>query len=122
MFNSILVVAWATVFCQKELPLWGTTSLKVFCIVGMLTGVTWMGLGYRGREYGTYFLSQAARFEDSLPEYCRVCNKGLETRNEFWFPWAGSYLHLIGWPFLFIALHVVLLALSFRPDPPPPGG
>ncbi len=51
IINSILVVAWATLFDAKHAHLWAKVVMTAISVLGILTGVTWADLGKRGRQY-----------------------------------------------------------------------
>lgn len=112
MFNTILILAWSTIFSQSGRPAYARVVLVLFCVVGGVSGVTWSALGYRGREYLTYFLSEAAKFEKDAPKFHQVCTNALSKRAQFPFQALGSFGHLVFWPLGFFCLYVVLLHVS----------
>ena len=112
MFNTILILAWSTIYSQNSGPRCRSVVLSLFCLVGAFSGVTWSFLGDRGRKYLTYFLEQAAAFESKLPESHKVCTQALKTRDVLRFRRFGSYGHLVYWPWGFVAVYVVLLLVS----------
>lgn len=112
MFNTILILAWATVYGQVTRPHCARLVLAVFCVFGGASGATWSFLGRRGREYGTFFLEHASEFEKNIPDKQRVCTEVLRERVKLPHRYLGSFVHLVWWPWGFVGLYVLLFIVS----------
>lgn len=51
LINSILVVAWAMLFHDKDAHRWVQFVMTAITTPGILTGIAWAGLGKRSRQY-----------------------------------------------------------------------
>jgi hypothetical protein len=51
IINSVLVVAWATLFQEKDAHLFAKIVMTCIAALGVLTGIAWADLGRRGRQY-----------------------------------------------------------------------
>ena len=61
--NAILLVAWATIYASEpDNP--GLVAMALFCIVGAVSGIVWVELGRRGREYLRQYIEQATQLEE----------------------------------------------------------
>jgi hypothetical protein len=119
MFNTILVLSWATLWTAASAPHSRPVVLVAICILGSLSGIFWAALGYRGRAFISEFMNMAKEFEaDSavwskdLEKY-RQATKAIELRDSLGYSWAGSRVLLIGGPLAFTVLYGVLLVISF---------
>ncbi len=112
MFSTILILAWSTIYSQSSRPKCASIVLALIAVVGGVSGVAWSGLGYRGRKYVTFFLEEGARIDGAAADGCRVCWRAIDTRQEFQFPFLGSFYVLIGTPLVFSALYIVLFIAS----------
>ena len=64
--NSILLVAWATVFASQS----GNNRscvLAVLCLPGIILGIIWAFLGERSSQYLDILHSSIEKFEKSIP-------------------------------------------------------
>jgi hypothetical protein len=115
MFSTILILAWSTIYSQSNRPKCAPVVMALISVVGMLSGVAWSGLGYRGRMYVNFFLEQGAGIDANAAEDCRVCKWAIETREKFKFSFLGSFYILTIAPLVFSGLYVVLFAVSLMP-------
>jgi hypothetical protein len=119
MFNTILVLAWATVWVS------GAPQLKAVILVaisslGGVSGVFWAALGYRGRAFLSDYMKMAADLEaDSnvwageIEKYKPATNS-IALRDSLRFSWAGSRVILIAGPLAFTVLYGVMFCVSLR--------
>jgi hypothetical protein len=119
MGNSILVLAWATIFancnCKGSVV---NVVLVAICVLGGLSGVAWAALGWRGRTFLHEYLALADRMEGDntcwppgLQKY-KPFGLTLEVGDTGVQPWARSRPILVVGPLLFTFLYVVLLVAS----------
>lgn len=65
MGNSILVLAWATIYASMDRSIMTVLVLSAICILGGVTGIAWSILGARSRRYHRLHLKQAIELEGS---------------------------------------------------------
>jgi hypothetical protein len=76
MFNTILVLAWSTIYAaDPSLQHSQKWPLGAFCLIGVLSGVSWAFLGYRGRAYLKKYLEIAEAFENDHHVWGNELNK-----------------------------------------------
>ncbi|MFZ2640706.1 MAG: hypothetical protein WA117_06935 [Verrucomicrobiia bacterium] len=63
MFNTILVLAWATIYAQMNRPPMARTVMAVMCALGFFSGLFWWGLGLRGRDFLQHYRNLARQME-----------------------------------------------------------
>lgn len=63
MFNTILILSWATVWVPATAPQSRPVVLAAICILGGISGIFWAALGYRGRAFLSAFMTMAKEFE-----------------------------------------------------------
>jgi hypothetical protein len=118
MGNSILVLAWATLFVsQANRPLEGYVMLAI-CIFGGASGPFWAWLGERGRNFLNAYVDQAIIIEDKWPESfneLKIFTKSKHMRDNLPRKMAGSYylLKFIPWGFSILYL-VMFMATIYR--------
>ena len=114
LFNSILVLSWATIVAP------GTGKqyiivLSAICFLGIVSGVCWSFLGYRGRFIQKEYLGMAIKLEseelfwpDNLKEW-KPATKTKELLESLHCSNAGSSKVILTWaPVVVAALYVVL--------------
>ena len=125
MGNSILILAWATIFAIGDKGLTHLIVLASICIVGGLSGIAWRGLGKRSRAYVEKYKELGAGFEAAPPsdqkgfrvftplsttiDNQKTCNDLAPRRQHRRYPPFGSYRILTIGPLLFLALYTILL-------------
>jgi hypothetical protein len=63
MFNTILILAWATIYAPQTRPGMARFVLAIMCVLGGISGVAWAGLGCRGRKFLDEYINLAVKFE-----------------------------------------------------------
>jgi len=112
MFNTILILAWSTIYSQTNCPGCSAIVMALMAFVGLISGPVWSALGYRGRKYVDLFLEGGAAIDQDAGHGCQVCKRSLETRNEFgWRLFSSRYILTIA-PLVLSALYFVLLIAS----------
>jgi hypothetical protein len=122
MFNTILVLSWATVWVGSSLQQaqLKTVILVTICTLGGLSGIFWAALGYRGRAFLYAYTKIAAEFESDSAvwtkdiEKYKPATKTIELRDSLCYSWAGSRVLLIGGPLAFTILYIIMLFVSLR--------
>ncbi len=116
MCNSILVLAWATLYAQDQPP-WPTrVVLALIATLGGVSGVLWAALGKCGREITTAHVNQAHKLEPecldpSTPDELRPIGEAKRIRLNH--PkWASSTCLLQAGPWGFTVLCAVLFVAS----------
>ena len=118
MGNSILVLAWATIFVSTTDSRMTTFVLSAICILGVLSGPAWAALGARGRKYHDNYVKLASNIE--IDPTCwpieldknRPSEKTKEIRDASPSRWSSSRFLLQAGPWCFTALYIVLLVAS----------
>jgi len=102
MANSILVLAWATIFASSLSDRPGPkTVLAAICILGGASGVAWAGLAVRGRKFLFDFVGLAQAIETAPAHWAGTLGavEPLSTdanlRDTQPFRWAGSLYLLV---------------------------
>jgi hypothetical protein len=111
VFNSILILAWSTIYSQSNRPRCAAVVMVWMCVVGFASGPVWAWLGYRGRKHHTVFLEAAANIEAGAAANCQVCRRILQLREED-FPQFSSFYILIGTPGVITLSYIVLGIVS----------
>ena len=118
MFNTILILAWATVYSQEIRPAWGSAVLAIMCVLGGVSGLAWAGLGVRGRKFLNEYLLLAEHIEADAQCWSQDVQKYKPiTLTRQWistFPFgcAGSRFLLTGGSLAFTAFYGFLLYVS----------
>jgi len=120
MFNTILVLSWATLWTAASSSQSRLVVLIAICILGSISGIFWAALGYRGRAFLSEYMNIAKELEadpavwaEDLEKYRQV-TKALTLRDSLCYSWAGSRVLLIGGPLTFTVLYVVMLVVSLK--------
>jgi hypothetical protein len=119
MGNSILVLAWATIFVSRAAcTVAGRSVLAAICMLGAASGVAWAALSFRGRRSLFVFLDLGQTLERGKPPWTSELGEltplstAANLRDKQAFGWAGSlYLLVIG-SLAFSALYSVMLVAS----------
>lgn len=120
MANSILILAWATIYAPQQHPAFATTVLVVISVLGLVSCVAAAALGVRGREYLSKYVDLGVCIEAdekcwgmNLAQY-KLLTITKQYGKEASFCWARSrYLLWLG-PVAFFVLNGFLLCVSFR--------
>ena len=112
MANTILILAWATLFASDSSEKFVFRFL--LCMIsffGGATGAYWGALGYRGRQFVDKFSDIAEQLENDWPNELKA-QKPLATvramRDDLAYGWAGSSFILPYVPVGFSVLYLVL--------------
>lgn len=121
MANSILILAWATIYVSQSKTHIKTIVMVAICVIGAISGFFFGLLGIRGRLI--------------LKEYIKL-GRSIEAKPKFWpidlqehklftdierirdqthFRWAGSFYILPVGPWTFAVLYIILLYASLEP-------
>jgi hypothetical protein len=119
MANSILVLAWATLFASSKADwLTGKVVLSAISLSGAVSGIAWAALSVRGRRFLFDFVSLGQLIEGgetlwptSLKEV-QPLTKAANLRDQQAFRWAGSLFVLVYGALAFTALYSILLVAS----------
>jgi hypothetical protein len=118
MGNSILVLAWATIFVSTTDSCMTPFVLSAICILGVLSGPAWAALGTRGRKYLDKYVELAYSMEtdstcwpDELDKH-KPFAQTKESRDASRKGWSTSYFLLQAGPWCFTILYIVLLVAS----------
>jgi hypothetical protein len=121
MFNTILVLAWATIWVSKDAAAVSKAVVLVaICSLGGISGIFWAALGYRGRT----FLDEYVKISSDIEADARIwaadmkkikpLTKTIELRDSMCYGWAGSRVVLIGGPLAFTLLYGIMVVISLR--------
>jgi len=119
MANSILVLAWATIYASQDRFVLTSFVLSVICAVGGGSGIVWARLGTRSREYVQKHIEQAVELEKDQKTW-------EEETAETWKPftaakaisdkaeWYTTSRAVLKWgPVVFAVFYVILLFASW---------
>jgi len=120
MFNTILILAWSTIYAAQACPADAWTVLATMTILGAVSGIAMVGLSIRGRRFLDEYVNLAEKIEaddkcwsEELKPY-KPLTLTKECIKTFPHGWAGSG-HLLTWgSFAFAAFYVFLFHLSIR--------
>ncbi len=116
--NSILVLAWATIFSSDQRRILRSLVMVGICLLGGLSGLAWAGLGKRGRAFLNKFVDLSAGLENDSTCWpqAQMQRKPLsiarEMREDLGYKRFGSYYLLTWGPRLFSVLYLLLLIAS----------
>jgi len=117
LFNSIMIMTWAMIYVKTPHDQFDNIILFGICIMGIISGIFWFGLGYRGRKFMFMFVEKGVDFE--MMNFNRKIDlfKFIQTtRDSLRCRWAGSFYILMIGPILVSLFYVflsVLLILSY---------
>lgn len=63
MVNSILLLAWATIYTYKDISLMRSCVLILISFIGLVSGLIWAGLGIRGSTFHYEFVKKISEME-----------------------------------------------------------
>lgn len=119
MATTILILSWATLFTNDP----DKTSPKIIlisiCLIGIISGVLWAALGYRGRRFLNEYSNAGANIERNSElwqgelQNLAPLTLSRELRDRLPFRYAGSLYLLTGVPMVFSLLFVIMLIISF---------
>lgn len=118
MGNSILVLAWATIYVSDSEGLASNIVLLAICILGLMSGPAWATLGKRARQSLTRYLELGKTLEENADLFptdlkdFRIFSRVLQIRKDLPGGWSGSYYILQAAPWAFAVLYFVLFAAS----------
>ena len=70
LFNTILFLAWSTIFAKQNNSWQFIVALQVFPILGILSSVFWLSLGEDYVSASNLFSDLAVEFERNFPPEC----------------------------------------------------
>ncbi len=119
IINSILIVAWATLFAkQPPLSVWTKVVMTAISLLGITVGWAWSDLGRRGRQYLDQYKAKAKAieehhdkkdwWEEGIPITDRPFQVTVVTRRL-----SSSAFLLIWLPLLFSLMNVILLIATW---------
>lgn len=118
-FNSILIVSWATVWASSNRSTGSSAFLIGVCVLGMVSGVFWWGLGYRGRKFLNLFVEKGVEIEndsmvwaDGSEKYRSMCKDIDSYRKSLGWGWAGSWWVLQFGPVVVSLFYLYMLCLT----------
>ena len=120
LFNSIMLLAWVSLYTKEPLDPREVLVLATIPVLGIISGVFWAGLGYRGRKFLNTFIDLGTILEESMVQSDNWPNdkvkpcKSIKDMRDSTLPckWAGSFFILVYGPTLFSLLYVLLFIVS----------
>ena len=117
IINSILILAWATIFASNSSSrLASKIVMVVICALGILSSVAWADLGKRGREYLDAYKNKAKSIETNKKDWWEGCidNDYKPFHIDKKPKWYSSSRFLVGYgPYFFVVVYGILLIASF---------
>jgi hypothetical protein len=127
MGNSVLVLAWATIYASQDRSVISSIVLSAICLVGGFSGIVWAQLGRRSRKYVEAYFCQAidveknAKWGEGVSDTCKPFTRTKDIRDEA--SWFGTSTFVLKWiPLLFTALYLLLIIASWWLRPLSSGG
>ena len=118
MGNSILVLAWATIYVSSTHSVMSMIVMIAICLLGGISGPPWSNLGVRGRESLREYCNTGLSLENdssiwpkALDKY-KVFNLITSVRDSLPNPKSGSYTLLKTAPWGFSVLYAVLVVAT----------
>ncbi|MBU0533344.1 MAG: hypothetical protein KJ887_00890 [Candidatus Omnitrophica bacterium] len=114
LFNSILILAWATIYANinEEITTNHSFLLGGICILGLAISFIWCALGFRGRSNVDLFLKIGKAIESNYPEGHKPITEAAKLRDTQPFSWSGSTYILTITPLLIALLYTLFLWFS----------
>jgi hypothetical protein len=119
MGNSILVLAWATVYASTQASILTRVVLTAICLLGGGSGVAWASLGGRTRKHVQRHFDQALEieqtppmWEDGIPNELKPFTGTSAIRDSAkWY--STNHFLLKAMPWAFTALYTVMLVATW---------
>jgi len=119
MGNSILVLAWATIYSSADRGVWTRLVMSAICVLGGFSGPAWAALGSRTRYYVNLHVRQAeslegdpSSWEEAIPDELRPFRQGATIRGGR-FKYSSNPFLLQAVPLSFTALYVLMLVATW---------
>ena len=114
LFNSILILAWATIYANLNEKLTTNHSFLLggICILGLVISFIWCALGFRGRSNVGLFLKIGENIESGHIENLKPITEAKKLRDSQPFSWSGSIYVLTMTPLLIAFLYTLFLWFS----------
>ncbi len=109
LFNSILILAWTTIYAKAE---WPHLLLSSLSVVGLVISFVWCALGLRGRNNVNLFLKIGKNIESTHQGDIKPLTDAVNLRDTQSFSWSGSIYVLTMTPLLIALLYTLFLWLS----------
>lgn len=109
--NSILVLAWVTIYVSSSRSPMVTHVLVAICVLGVLSGVFWAALGYRGRKFTDGYIELGTSIEEGIEGH-KPLTESKNLRDTLPCGWSGSrYIVAVG-PLIFALFYILLVVAS----------
>lgn len=114
LFNSILILSWATIYANISEKITTNHSFLLggICILGLTISIIWCALGFRGRSNVVLFLKIGKNIESNYAENHKPITEAAKLRDTQPFSWSGSIYVLTMTPLLIAFLYTLFLWLS----------
>jgi hypothetical protein len=120
MFNTILILAWSTIYVAQTRPSGAAAILATMAALGALSGIAMAALGVRGRKFLDEYVGLAVKIEadpkcwsETLAQY-KPLTLTKDRIAKFPFGWAGSRYLLTWGPLALTGFYVFLFHVSIR--------
>jgi len=120
MFNTILILAWSTIYVAQNRPAGAAAILATMTVLGAVSGIAMAALGVRGRKFLDEYVDLAVKIEADdkcWPEVLAQYKPLTLTKDriaKFPFGWAGSRYLLTWGPLALTGFYVFLFHVSIR--------
>ena len=121
-FNSILILSWATIYSSKKITIldsgFALIVLVTICILGIISGIFWSGIGKRGRDYLNAHVDLASKIEkdstlwDKEIQLYRPLTEAKKIRDEHPNKYGSALFILTYGPQVFIVFHLILMFVA----------
>ena len=120
MANSILILAWATLYSIEKSNISAKIVMSSICILGGISGPFFSCLAARGRKFLNNYVDLGCKLENdtilwsmNLNDY-KILNKLVYWRDNLPYKKASSHYILIVGPGLFTVFYIVLFIVSIK--------
>jgi hypothetical protein len=113
VFNSIILLAWVTLFSAVSPNFTAKLVSTLLCILGVLFALVWLPLGWDYANASDSFSELAERLEDQFPEGERPMRPRAQQKGSK-LP-IGSRTILVLTPLVFLISYVFLLGVVWAP-------
>lgn len=109
VLNAVLLGSWTAIWVSNSRAASGPI-LPMLSLVGVVAGIFWGALGYRGRKFQDAYVRWAGSLEDRFrSDIFRPATSSLRLRDKLEFGWAGSYWILMAVPGCLAVLHLAMV-------------
>lgn len=118
LFNSMIFIAWTSMYSATNVDCFSLLIMVLISLLGIIGGVAFSCLGYRGRKFVDACLEAGARLENTriwpteLPAETKIFKRLRNIRDTIPFGFAGSRYILVYGPIVLLVVFLVMMAAT----------